>query len=275
MRAEIELLNFAAQTAQGYTPKIIFTDLENRCIVIEYINGKNFTEGKAPPRKSIEAAVKFFKLLNSDHSAAKVAITQDAAEGFLTLREHIENVRARIEKMEVKHLEENLQERAKNYLWNIHKKLENVEETTYERIKNAEVNDAIGIGERMVSPSDFGFHNAIRTKTGVCFIDFEFAGWDDPAKTFADFVLQPKVPAAKETMKLFLKSIQTQQKIEIERRLETLTPILELKWLCIVLGFLDPERMQEIKKQMPEEEVKFLFNKRLEMATNSGLTYTN
>ena len=38
-----------------------------------------------------------------------------------------------------------------------------------------------------ISPSDFGFHNALRTNTGPVFFDFEFSGWDDPAKTIIDF----------------------------------------------------------------------------------------
>ena len=37
---------------------------------------------------------------------------------------------------------------------------------------------------RCLSPSDFGFHNALLEATGkLRFVDFEYAGWDDPAKT--------------------------------------------------------------------------------------------
>ena len=43
---------------------------------------------------------------------------------------------------------------------------------------------------RTLSPSDFGFHNALRTPAGtMVFLDFEYFGWDDPAKTgFGFFV---------------------------------------------------------------------------------------
>lgn len=45
---------------------------------------------------------------------------------------------------------------------------------------------------RVLNPSDFGFHNALMTKSGrVVFFDFEYFGWDDPVKLVADFLLHP------------------------------------------------------------------------------------
>lgn len=46
-------------------------------------------------------------------------------------------------------------------------------------------------GLRTLSPSDFGLHNALRTRDGLAFVDFEFFGWDDPAKLAADVLLHP------------------------------------------------------------------------------------
>ena len=49
--------------------------------------------------------------------------------------------------------------------------------------------------ESVLSPSDFGFHNALLGPDGkLCFIDFEYAGWDDPAKLICDFFCQPQTP---------------------------------------------------------------------------------
>ena len=47
--------------------------------------------------------------------------------------------------------------------------------------------------ELILSPSDFGFHNTLLASDGALkFFDFEYAGWDDPAKTAADFLRQPR-----------------------------------------------------------------------------------
>ena len=48
------------------------------------------------------------------------------------------------------------------------------------------VTAVLDIADRCVSPSDFGFHNAIVRGSGeICFIDFEYAGWDDSAQVFS------------------------------------------------------------------------------------------
>ena len=61
-------------------------------------------------------------------------------------------------------------------------RLSQVEEQTNRLIVDNIVTDAIDSNQCCILPGDFGFHNAIRTTKGVKFIDFEFAGWDDPAK---------------------------------------------------------------------------------------------
>ena len=42
----------------------------------------------------------------------------------------------------------------------------------------------------ILSPSDFGFHNTIKSKK-LYFIDFEYFGLDDPVKLVIDFILHP------------------------------------------------------------------------------------
>ena len=59
--------------------------------------------------------------------------------------------------------------------------------------------------EKSLSPSDFGFHNMLIDKNGrLRFIDFEYAGWDDPAKIICDFFCQPKFPVPMNWMDSFI-----------------------------------------------------------------------
>ena len=45
---------------------------------------------------------------------------------------------------------------------------------------------------QVLSPSDFGFHNAILKESGdLVFLDFEYFGRDDPVKLMADFIWHP------------------------------------------------------------------------------------
>ena len=51
--------------------------------------------------------------------------------------------------------------------------------------------------QRTLSPSDLGFHNALREADGrLVFLDFEYFGWDDPAKTLSDALLHPRMRLA-------------------------------------------------------------------------------
>ena len=69
-----------------------------------------------------------------------------------------------------------------------HAVLAHTGDSTNRLIDQGMVPDVIAPEERCISPSDFGLHNAIRTAADIRFIDFEFAGWDDPAKALVNFI---------------------------------------------------------------------------------------
>lgn len=99
---------------------------------------------------------------------------------------------------------------------------------------------------RCLSPSDFGFHNALRRADGtLCFLDFEYAGWDDPAKTFGDFFAHPGVAVSREHWLSFwevaMEIWPVPQREVVRQRAELLEPVFRLKWACIVLNELLPD----------------------------------
>ncbi len=92
---------------------------------------------------------------------------------------------------------------------------------------------------RTLSPSDFGFHNALRLPDGtLVFIDFEYFGWDDPAKTVADFLLQPAVPLPERLRGpacVRLSGIYGPE-ADLDCRLPPVYALLSVKWCLIVLN---------------------------------------
>ncbi len=97
--------------------------------------------------------------------------------------------------------------------------------------------------DRVISPSDFGFHNAIRLRSGgVRFVDFEYAGWDDAAKLVADFYHQVAVPVPRSTMDGFVAKLRASLGLseDCERRLRLIESLYRLKWACMVLSELLP-----------------------------------
>lgn len=96
-----------------------------------------------------------------------------------------------------------------------------------------------GAAGRCVSPSDFGFHNALRGPDGALrFVDFEYAGWDDPAKTICDFFLQPAVPVDPIHRDAFVAAILEGRPdaAAIDARARLMHPLFALKWCCIMLN---------------------------------------
>jgi hypothetical protein len=105
-----------------------------------------------------------------------------------------------------------------------------------EKVGNAEVR--LDDADRRISPSDFGFHNALAAGDRLRFIDFEYAGWDDPAKMVCDFFCQPAVPAPMRFYESFARAV-AEDMTDPARHLERfalLLPLYRLKWCCIMLN---------------------------------------
>lgn len=60
---------------------------------------------------------------------------------------------------------------------------------------------------QILSPSDFGLHNVILNKKNIYFIDFEYFGWDDPAKLTSDFILHPAMDLTIQQKKYWVQSL--------------------------------------------------------------------
>jgi hypothetical protein len=89
-----------------------------------------------------------------------------------------------------------------------------------------------------LSPSDFGFHNTLNRNGKLVFLDFEYAGWDDPAKTVCDFFCQPAVPVPIRLFAAFARRIcqnMSDPKFHLQR-MRLLLPLYRIKWCCIMLN---------------------------------------
>ena len=106
-----------------------------------------------------------------------------------------------------------------------------------------------------LSPSDFGFHNALRTKDGLLtWFDFEYFGWDDPVKLISDFVWHPgftltgkqKSDWINQTLKLFSTDPN------IRNRFRTSFPLYGLRWVLILLNEFLPSKWHQRQQALGE-----------------------
>ena len=102
--------------------------------------------------------------------------------------------------------------------------------------------------DRVLSPSDFGFHNALSTEDKqIKFFDFEYAGWDDPAKLICDFFLQPEISVPMCYFEYFSEKISqlTPHPEATQRRARLLLSLTKIKWCCIILNRIDTENKEK------------------------------
>jgi|GEM_PF-80204 len=95
------------------------------------------------------------------------------------------------------------------------------------------------LAQRTLSPADHGFHNVLRRADGkLTFLDFEYAGWDDPAQTLANALLLPEVPLPAEHRVAFLREMlaRLDGAEGVAARLRLVYPMLALKWSLIMLN---------------------------------------
>jgi len=243
-KAEQEFLNYARMVAPEFVPQLLDTDVASRSLVLESLEGDGFQEGTHPSEKDIERALIFMRRLNEDNDLAKQYLNNSAADGFLRLTEHLRNIEQRISKMSVEHLPANFRAKAEGLIKCVSRELDYLQESTAQLIAKGYCEDVLDPINRCVSPSDFGFHNAIRTPQGIKFFDFEFSGWDDPVKAVADFDLQPRVPLSSRARALSKALPQWSE--GLTERYDVLFPILKLKWACIILAVLNPDRYAQI-----------------------------
>jgi Phosphotransferase enzyme family len=106
-------------------------------------------------------------------------------------------------------------------------------------LEGLKMDRALSIDESCLSPSDFGFHNALADDAGrLTFLDFEYAGRDDPAKLVSDFFCQPDVPVPLSLHAHFIDRMA--QGLGLDRaavaRCRLLLDAYQIKWTCIILN---------------------------------------
>lgn len=92
---------------------------------------------------------------------------------------------------------------------------------------------------QVLSPSDFGFHNAIRRQSGeLAFLDFEYFGWDDPVKLACDVHWHPGMALSDAERALFARGFELQASMDpgYRQRLSVYLPLIGLRWCLILLN---------------------------------------
>jgi len=116
----------------------------------------------------------------------------------------------------------------------------------------------------ILSPSDFGLHNALKSKNQkIIFLDFEYFGKDDPVKLIADFLLHPGMNLSLEQKKLWFKKVFIFFKKDklFLKRLNFFISFYAFRWSLIVLNDFKIQNISEYCKFKKINKKKFLKNR--------------
>ena len=223
-------------------PRSLVVDVDQRISIHEYVEGSEI-RGDSVTANEIDAAVNFIERLKSLAGRHDAKSLPPAAEACFSVRRLETVIRRRRDRLMSRH--EDLPE-YKRLLDFIKSKFDPAfNDVTAWSISNLEragiVPDRILPEKaRTLSPSDFGFHNALRRSGdgGLVFLDFEYFGWDDPAKLVSDFLLHPAMSLADDLKKRFVDGavVSLDCDDELPIRLKHVYPLYGLKWVMILLN---------------------------------------
>lgn len=182
--------------------------------------------------RHVEAAARFVAALNTAAARGAAARLAPASEACFSLAAHVETIARRVVRLETGLDPSAPHAEAAAAL--VHDRLVPV----WRRLAGALARDQAPL-PWCVSPSDFGFHNALEADGSLAFLDFEYAGRDDPAKLVCDFFRQPELPAPGTLYPAFRDAVLAALGLDAaphRARCDALLPAYGVKWVCIMLN---------------------------------------
>ena len=208
-------------------PQLLDCDQRLGVSLLGWIEGAPF--GESINEEEIGAAARFLVGVNQP-VLAELEVPFRASEACFSTAAHLELLQRRISKLN------DAASEASALMEFIDSTLLPFTERVRRRIEAGDASDFPSTGwHRILSPGDFGLHNALQDTGGhVTFFDFEYSGWDDPVKTVADVFLQPERPVDWRFLPRFCSQLELWP--GLEQRVRVWLPFFAAKWAVILLG---------------------------------------
>lgn len=246
LASEYNALEWLAAHGEPCTPKPVACDTTKRIAIYDHIPGER---ADAVPIKAddIDQAVALLIRLDRMKSEPEAVRLPRAAEACFSFPEIVDGIRGRSAALSAADISSPVGADALRFLTaRFLPRLDAVVDSSAGLLAACPwLSEPLPESERVLSPSDFGFHNAIRRADGrLSFVDFEYFGWDDPAKTIADFLLHPAMHVEFDLKKRFVEgySAELANQAMLARRLPVAYALFGLKWCMILLNEFIPEQ---------------------------------
>jgi len=245
LSAEVSALRLMEQRGIDTVARVLAVNAERGCVLLSWLDG---TQVGAATKRDIDLAVAFLCSIHALKSLTEAGGLSAAGEACLCGGEVERQIRARLTR---------LKERAcgETSLFDFLDgtfvpAFERMLATSRAQLSRAGISfaEALEAERRSLIPADFGFHNCLRRSDGtLCFVDFEYFGWDDPVKLTEDFLLHPGMtltPAMRRHLRAGAKRCYGSDPT-FGDRLKALQPLFGLRWVLILLNEFLPERWEQ------------------------------
>ena len=240
METEFGALSFLWDNGVRNIPKPLIASQEFSIAIYEWIEGRRI-EPHDVTRASIQAAASFLICLAELRNRPSSQSLGPASEAYFSGRAILENLQRRLDPLMTRTDADKLQGFLAGEYLPAYKRITDLSQ----RRAGNKFDIELSLKERTLSPSDFGFHNALQREDGeIYFLDLEYFGWDDPAKTISDFLLHPAMDLSPFFKRQFVASvIQDFSCASLPNRLKAFYPLFGLKWCLILLNEFLPEQL--------------------------------
>ncbi len=256
LETEFRFARFAWRHGVRRIPEPLAAAPEHHVGLFELIEGRR-PDPSAIDRALVDQAAAFHCEVNAGRDDPAAADLPTASDSCFSTADHLRCLSRRIERLSA------IEDRSEEHrvaralvverLVPLCRAASESYRTTAERL-GMDFDARLPRAERCLSASDFGFHNALLAPDGrVRFHDFEYAGWDDPAKTVADFFGQPEAPVPMALFDGFSAAVLAglPNAPRHEARARALVPLHRLKWCCILLNDFLPGAEERRKFAVP------------------------
>ncbi len=264
LESEWQFLSYAAAAQIACVPRPLARDQAAGLALYELCDGVKPDRATIGPA-AIDAAAAFFRALNQPAHRALAARLPPAAEASFSPAGQIALVDGRLQRLAGIPIAAPLDAAAAALVGAMNGYWSRLCRRLPDALAAQGIDPAAELPdrERCISPSDFGFHNALIGPDGtIRFIDFEYGGWDDPVKMVCDFFLQPAVPVDPRHRDRFIAEAlgDCWDTEPLAARAGLMQPLFALKWCCIMLNpfvpdlagrgrFADPSRDENSRKR--------------------------
>ena len=255
-RAEQSLYRLAWDHGLRGVPEPLGWDVGQRLGLFGHVEGRKLRPDEVTERR-VGEAIEFVCGLNARREALAAVSLPVASEACFSLSEHLAVVERRIARLRNVAPASAVDAEAAGFVNHELGPAWEAVRRTIEARQARELAATLARDRRCVSPSDFGFHNALLAPDDrLRFFDFEYAGWDDPAKLVCDFFCQPEVPVDLKHWAPFVEALDRclDWQGALPVRAALLLPAYRIKWCCILLNeFLGTEQARRAFAQGNED----------------------